>query len=213
MKVQVSKYWQLDLHVIRILITPVFLLLCLNSLSQDNIINGNEYYQFIEEIAFEAKIIDCDEFKKLHNWVKIGKFTQQDSIRYVERKKNHTPVIFSTTDNSALKKVLEESLLSSFRSLDKYFTDNQIRSIIDNIPEEKTLQNNFSDKVSLLERDSNRKYGHFFSSPVLIEDNRYILYHYHYDNNIYGTVELIVVTKLDMGYKIKYRVHFDKWNF
>ncbi|WP_424001253.1 hypothetical protein [Maribacter sp. IgM3_T14_3] len=212
MKVQVSKYWPLDLHVTRGISVTIFLLISLNSVSQ-NVVESKEYYRLIEEIALESKNMDSLEFEKLHNWVKVGKFTKEDSIKYVEKKTNYTPEIFSTTDNSALKLVLEESLLSDFKSLNQYFTSNKIKNIIDNIPEEKKLKKKFSNDILLLEPDSSKNYGHFFSSLVLIEDNQYILYHYYHNNNIFGTVELIIVTKLEIGYKIKYRVHFNRWNF
>lgn len=87
MKAQDLKYWLLDLHVTRYLLVPTFLLFCANALCQNNVINNKEYYRFIEQIAFESKIIDSVALEKYHDLIKNGKLTQQDSIRFVERKK------------------------------------------------------------------------------------------------------------------------------
>lgn len=213
MKTQVLKFWQSGPHVIRPFLVSVFIMLNLNLSSQDDTIKDEGYYTLIEKVVLEAKIIGPDELDKLHNFIKNGKLTQQDSIKYVQNKKNSTPIIFKITKNSALKKVLEESLKSGLKSLNKYFTDEEVKCIIDNIPEEKSLQNNFSKEIFLTEPDLNRRFGHFFSSLVSIKDNEYLLYHFNLNNNIYGTEELIVVAKIGDGYKIKYRINYNRWNF
>ncbi len=213
MKTQVLKFWQLDHHVIRPFLVSVFMMLNLNLSSQDDTIKDEGYYTLIEKVVLDAKIIDSDELDKLHNFIENGKLTQQDSIKYVQNKKNSTPIIFKITKNSALKKLLEGSLQSGLKSLNKYLTDEEVKCIIDNIQEEKSLQNNFSKEIFLTEPDLNRRFGHFFSSLVSIKDNEYLLYHFNLNNNIYGTEELIVVAKIGDGYKIKYRINSNRWNF
>lgn len=213
MKTQVLKFWQSGPHVIRPFLVSIFIMFNLNLSSQDYSIKDEGYYTLIEKVVLEAKIIGPDELYKLNNYIKNGILTQQDSINYVQNKKNSIPIIFKITKNSALKKLLEESLKFGLKSLNKYFTDEEVKCIIDNIPEEKSLQNNFSKDIFLIEPDLNRRFGHFFSSLVSIKDNEYLLYHFNLNNNIYGTEELIVVAKIGDGYKIKYRINSNRWNF
>lgn len=205
MKAQVLKYWQLALPATRQLIICIFLIISNCSLGQSTGVK-EIYYDIIQKISYEDTIVHPSALFVLQNGIKNGNYTEEDSLKYVSIIKNRKPAINRTTCNKVLKSTLKEEFLKMDGATRRYLTLDKTRDIIQKIPNEESFNDSSFGDIIIVNQDSSRKYSHFFSSPILIEDNEYIIYHYNHNNSLGGNAELIIAEIKNGNYEIKKRI-------
>ncbi len=193
MKALDLKYWPLENHVIRI---SLILTLCLASKFANAQTNLDSItYTLITSIIAEDTIIKDVQLRTLKKGILSGKYSKEDSLKFVNSVKSRKFRLYKNRMNNSLKSNLQNDLKNGNERVVKYFGEIGMREIIASIPEDTGHDLTLIDNtIEIIEKSGMREFCHFFSAPIKIDTNRYLLYHYNHNNDIGGSQYYIIFT-------------------
>jgi hypothetical protein len=185
----------------------LILTLCITSFTSSKAQNTNEarevYYGLISDIIFQDTLVPNWKAKIIEAEVEHGQLTKADSAKYYQIIKNQRLLLNHRQANSEAKKALTNDLEGG-HILTSLFTENELKTIINNFPEEDGLHNpkNIPEKIKLLEYASEWELYHKFSSPVSLGENRFLVYHYMSTGRFNLKYGVILFSISNQGYTI-----------
>lgn len=170
---------------------------CSNSYGQNN---KECAYELMGKIIAQDTVIPDYKFKMLEERVRLGKLTQQDSVKYVRTICNATMLLYELESNTTAIRLLKEDLNNNGK-VTNYLSEALVRKImkrltsIDKQHDKSLMPSN----VNLTPKIDNKDIYHKFSADVKVDDNRYIFYHYKNVGISNKTLEYIVFTRNEQG--------------
>jgi len=161
------------------------------------------YYELITDIIFQDTLVSNWKTKIIEAKMKNGKLTRTDSIKYYKVIKNKSLLLYNRKTNSLGKRALLDDL-DKGHVLASHFTENELKAIIDNFPEENSFHHSkiIPEKIGLIEDLPKWGVYHKFSSPVSIGENQFLIYHYTSAGRFNLKYGVIIFTLGDKGYTI-----------
>ena len=173
------KFYRLEPHVINIgvAILITFLLSLSTVFSQDI---DRSTYRLIKDIISADTIIDEYRLKSLKDKVLKGRFTKEDSIKYVESVKNRELLLYKFKCNIEAAEVLVNDLNAN-GAITKTLSEEVVRKVISEIPSNREHDSSMLDYgIKLINTLDKWSMYHKFSSTIKIGANRFMIYHCHH---------------------------------
>lgn len=180
MKILDLKYWHLESLVKIRLLVVVFATTVYTGNAQE-FPKASSYYKMIINIMYQDREIKEYQKKALEIKIRSGKFTSEDSAKYVERIKTKKLNLQITQNNTEMKGVFKNAL-SKKEGLSNYFGTNKLADLIKKIPDKNRLHSKkeLSDtEINLVEKSSRTSLNgkHAFSAPIKVKRKTFVVYH------------------------------------
>lgn len=165
-----------DLKFFLLALSAVSLLSC--TVKSQTKVSDLVYHNLIKDIMSRDTVIPEWRNKLIKARVQNGQITKEDSIKYNQVIKASKLLLYNKKTNSLAKKsfaidIEEEGFLVN------YLSKKIVQRLINTFPENSFHDDSLSIKnIELINDLPKWQDYHKFSSPILIEENRFILYHY-----------------------------------
>ncbi len=137
-------------------------------------------YNLMSDIIYSDTLISETKYQILESKVRRKVITKEDSLAYVLSIKNSKLTLFQKTENKEALRILKTDFLNKGK-LFQYFSPAEIEHIMKIIPrEEYTFQKErlHSSRIALIDYKKMFLLFHKFSSPIKIDSNRFLIYHF-----------------------------------
>lgn len=144
-----------------------------------NEVNDSIYYRLITDLVSQDTLVPEWRNRIIQSKIENGQLTQEDGLKYYNAIKNRRFLVFNKKIDLLAKDALTKDLEDG-HYLERHLSFNKISKVIKRFPNE----NGFHDitfvlkGIELVDKFSEWQRYHKFSSPVWVEKNKYIIFHY-----------------------------------
>lgn len=168
----------------------LFLLIVFTVKGQEAFYDG---YQIVPEVIARDTVPDEFIQRVLHNLIISGKITKEDSVNQLLKLKREQPLLLITR---ATNKYAQEKLAKQYldtEEIAKYIGRDLLLEIVEKIGPDQNHPKKLCEKgITLIAEKPKIRPHHYFSSPLEIQNNRFIIYHFKSVGRGVGRSEFIV---------------------
>jgi hypothetical protein len=164
----------------------IFLLLAVSAISlvsynaqSQNVVGDLTYYELITDIISRDTLVSDWQNKIIEARVQSGQLERKDSSRYSNIiKATKLSLFFKKADSLARDALVKDMQENQY--LMSYLSKEDLTKAIDKLPEIDGLHDtsNISREIKLIAETPKWESLHKFSSPVMVEKNLFLIYHY-----------------------------------
>ncbi|WP_420320389.1 hypothetical protein [Flagellimonas sp.] len=191
MKLLDLKFWQKGLLVTKSLCLTVLTLFVYTTEVRAQDIEQKAYYSLIAHIVAQDTVVKDYMYKALADKIKRGKITSKDSLKYVKSIKERKLSLSKYILNASFKRELRRNLDSSKEGESTWLMSSlerdkvNLKDIIKKVPSDSLHNPTLVHKgVQLIEDPEFSEPLHYFSSPIEIGENRFLVYYLYYAGHL-----------------------------
>ncbi len=186
----------------------LFLFIVFTVKGQETAYNG---YQIVPEVIARDTVPDEFIQRVLHNLIISGKITKEESINQLLKLKREQPLLLiSRATNKYAQEKLAKQYLDT-EEIAKYIGRNLLLKIVEKIGPDQNHPKKLCEKgIEIITEKPKIRPHHYFSSPLEIQNNRFIIYHFKSLGRGVGRSEFIIYY-IDQNENIEIEKTFVLW--
>ncbi|WP_430908406.1 hypothetical protein [Maribacter sp. 2-571] len=167
-------------------------------------------YGIVPEVIRQDTVPDPMLAEVLHDLILKGRFTEQDSIDQVEKRKERSFILLNWAVNTEAERSLAKAYLDTSK-IAEHFGRERIMEFFDRIGPDRPHPDFLGGTgVTIVERVAKQMHNHRFSEPLHVTENQFLVYHEKYWGSFAQLQEWVLYRVMQEGVVVEQ--YFEVWD-